>query len=83
MEPQPLPAALNPKSMLVKPGSPVKLKNFDPSFTGDLKKKAAKDLLQQGVEELGRLGRIRDRRQTIDDKFCHRHRFLAGSKLPG
>ncbi len=54
MEPQPLPAALNPKSMLVKPGSPVKLKNFDPSFTGDLKKKAAKDLLQQGVEELAR-----------------------------
>ncbi len=45
MEPQPLPAVLNPKSVLVKPGSPVKLKNFDPSFTGDLKKKAAKDLL--------------------------------------
>ena len=45
MEPQPLPAALNPNSVLVKPGSPVKLKNFDPSFTGDLKKKAAKDLL--------------------------------------
>jgi PPK2 family polyphosphate:nucleotide phosphotransferase len=47
-------AALNPDSMVVKPGSRVKLKDFDPSFTGTLKKKQAKDLLQASVEDLAR-----------------------------
>lgn len=45
-------AALNPDSMVVEPSHRVTLKDFDPSFTGDFKKKAAKELLQQSVEEL-------------------------------
>jgi PPK2 family polyphosphate:nucleotide phosphotransferase len=47
--------ALNPDSMLVKPGSKVKLKNFEPDFTGQLNKREARDLLQFGIEELARL----------------------------
>ncbi|MBW4462059.1 MAG: polyphosphate kinase 2 family protein [Nodosilinea sp. WJT8-NPBG4] len=45
-------AALKPDSMVVKPNHRAKLKNFDPSFTGDFNKKTAKELLQQSVEEL-------------------------------
>ena len=46
--------ALNPASMVVKPGTDVKLKAFNSSFTGSFKKKQAKELLQRGVEELAR-----------------------------
>lgn len=45
-------AALNSDSMMVKPNHRVKLKDFDPSFTGAFNKKAAKELLIQSVEEL-------------------------------
>ncbi|MBD2233327.1 polyphosphate kinase 2 family protein [Phormidium tenue] len=45
-------AALNPASMVVKPSRRVKLKDFDPSFTGNFNKKTAKELLIQSVEEL-------------------------------
>lgn len=45
-------AALNPDSMVVQPSRRVSLKDFDPGFTGDFKKKAAKELLIQSVEEL-------------------------------
>ncbi|MBW4485414.1 MAG: polyphosphate kinase 2 family protein [Tildeniella torsiva UHER 1998/13D] len=45
-------AALKPESMVVKPSRRVSLKDFDPGFTGDFKKKAAKELLIQSVEEL-------------------------------
>lgn len=38
--------------MVVKPGTKVNLNDFDPGFTGDLKKKAAKEFLQQGIEDL-------------------------------
>ncbi len=54
MDSQLLLDALSPDSMVVKPGTRVKLKDFDPDFTGSLKKKQAKALLQQGVEELAR-----------------------------
>ncbi|MBD1876140.1 polyphosphate kinase 2 family protein [Nodosilinea sp. FACHB-131] len=45
-------AALNPDSMMVKPSHRVRIKDFDPSFTGEFSKKTAKELLQQSVEEL-------------------------------
>ncbi|MBE9155693.1 polyphosphate kinase 2 family protein [Nodosilinea sp. LEGE 06152] len=45
---------LTPERMVVKPGTRVTLKDFDPNFTGSFKKKQAKELLQQGVEELAR-----------------------------
>ncbi|MGB3136293.1 MAG: polyphosphate kinase 2 family protein [Nodosilinea sp.] len=41
-------------SMRVESGTKVKLKNFDPDFTGDLKKKQAKELLKQEIEDLAR-----------------------------
>ncbi|MGB3202551.1 MAG: polyphosphate kinase 2 family protein [Nodosilinea sp.] len=44
--------ALNLWPMVVQPGTKVNLSDFDPSFTGDLKKKQAKDLLQQGTEAM-------------------------------
>lgn len=43
---------LDPASMLVTPGTQVKLKNFDPAFTGGLKKRNAKAWLQTGIEQL-------------------------------
>ncbi|TVP69653.1 MAG: hypothetical protein EA342_02965 [Leptolyngbya sp. LCM1.Bin17] len=46
--------ALNPDSMVVKPGHPVKLKEFDPGFTGGFKKKEAKGFLQDGIEQLAK-----------------------------
>jgi PPK2 family polyphosphate:nucleotide phosphotransferase len=46
--------ALHPDAMVVKPGTKVKLKDFDPGFTGTFKKKEARDLLLQSVEELSR-----------------------------
>lgn len=52
MDSQSFLAALKPESMVVKPSHRVSLKDFDPSFTGDFKKKAAKELLLQSVEEL-------------------------------
>lgn len=54
MDSQSFLAALNPDSMVVKPSTQVRLQAFDPGFTGDFKKKEAKALLQQGVEELAR-----------------------------
>jgi PPK2 family polyphosphate:nucleotide phosphotransferase len=45
-------AALDPERMLVKPGTRVKLKDFDPSFTGKFKKSEAKELLPVGIEQL-------------------------------
>lgn len=47
-------ASLQPDSLIAKPGSKIKLKNFDPGFTGDFKKKEAKELLQAGIDELAR-----------------------------
>jgi PPK2 family polyphosphate:nucleotide phosphotransferase len=45
-------AALAPEKMLVKPGTKVKLKDFDPSFTGQFKKREAKALLPLGIQQL-------------------------------
>lgn len=45
-------AVISPDKMLVKPGTRVKLKDFDPSFTGKLKKSEAKELLPIGIEQL-------------------------------
>jgi PPK2 family polyphosphate:nucleotide phosphotransferase len=47
--------ALVPDYMLAEPGKKIKLKNFDPGFTGKLKKSETKDWLQFGIEELARL----------------------------
>jgi PPK2 family polyphosphate:nucleotide phosphotransferase len=47
--------ALVPDYMLTEPGKKIKLKNFDPGFTGKLKKSEAQDWLQFGIEELARL----------------------------
>lgn len=40
--------------MVVKPGTIVKLQDFDSGFTGDFKKKQAKDLLHEAVKDLAR-----------------------------
>lgn len=45
---------LDPDSMLVKPGSKVKLKDFDPGFTGGFKKSQAKAFLARGIEQLAK-----------------------------
>ncbi|WP_035991321.1 polyphosphate kinase 2 family protein [Leptolyngbya sp. KIOST-1] len=47
-------AALHPDSMVIAPGTQVNLKDFDSGFTGALKKKEAKDLLQVSVGELAK-----------------------------
>lgn len=44
--------AIAPETLLVPPGSKVKLKRYDPAFTGDLKKSEARDLLDLGIERL-------------------------------
>lgn len=46
--------ASTPGRMVVKPGTIVKLPDFDPGFTGNFEKKQAKDLLHQGVKDLAR-----------------------------
>ncbi|MGG6239548.1 polyphosphate kinase 2 family protein [Nodosilinea sp. AN01ver1] len=43
-----------PERMVVKPGTHVKLQNFNPGFTGDFNKDEAKALLRQGVQDLAR-----------------------------
>jgi PPK2 family polyphosphate:nucleotide phosphotransferase len=54
MESQAFLQALHPESMVVQPDVPLNLDDFDPGFTGDFKKKEAKALLQQGIEELAK-----------------------------
>ncbi|MGB3310633.1 MAG: polyphosphate kinase 2 family protein [Nodosilinea sp.] len=54
MDSQPFLDALKQGRIVVKPGTQVKLKNFDPGFTGSFEKKQAKAMLQKGVEELAR-----------------------------
>lgn len=43
---------LNPKAMIATPGTPIRLKNFDPGYTGDFKKSEVQGLLQEGVQRL-------------------------------
>jgi PPK2 family polyphosphate:nucleotide phosphotransferase len=47
-------AAMQPETMVAKPGQKIKLKHFDPGFTGDFKKKEARTYLQAGIEALAR-----------------------------
>lgn len=54
MESQAFLQALYPESMVVQPDVPLNLDDFDPGFTGGFKKKEAKALLQQGIEELAK-----------------------------
>jgi len=49
---------LKPAAMVVQPGAQVKLKHFDPKFTGDLKKSEAKEFLAAGIEQLAKLQAI-------------------------
>ncbi|MEM9002954.1 MAG: polyphosphate kinase 2 family protein [Cyanobacteria bacterium P01_F01_bin.86] len=46
--------ALAPETMLVPVGSKVKLKDYDSTYTGKLKKSEAKELLAWGIEELAK-----------------------------
>ncbi|PSR17978.1 hypothetical protein C8255_09860 [filamentous cyanobacterium CCP3] len=46
--------AFTPERMVVKPGTNVKLQDFNPGFTGDFNKDEAKALLRQGVQDLAR-----------------------------
>ena len=36
-------AAMQPETMVAKPGKKIKLKDFDPGFTGDFKKKETEE----------------------------------------
>lgn len=47
-------AAMQPEIMVAKPGKKIKLKDFDPGFTGEFKKKEAREYLEAGIEELAR-----------------------------
>jgi len=47
-------AAISPEKMIVTPGEKVMLRNFDTTYTGQLKKEQAKEILAYGVEELAR-----------------------------
>jgi PPK2 family polyphosphate:nucleotide phosphotransferase len=46
--------ALNPDAMRVEPGTKANLATFDPDFTGDFQKKAAKKLLKKTVKQMAR-----------------------------
>ncbi|WP_337885895.1 polyphosphate kinase 2 family protein [Fischerella thermalis] len=45
---------LNPKAMIVRPGAKIKMKDFDPGYTGNFQKSEAQELLQIGVKELAK-----------------------------
>ncbi len=45
---------LNPKTMLIKPGTKISMKDFDPDYKSDFQKSEAKELLQWGVKELAK-----------------------------
>ena len=51
---QDLIAAITPEKMLVPPNKKVKLKNYDTTYTGKLKKGKAQELLAYGIEELAK-----------------------------
>ena len=51
---QDLIAAIAPEKMLVPPNKKVKLKNYDTTYTGKLKKGKAQELLAYGIEELAK-----------------------------
>ncbi|MCP6762191.1 MAG: polyphosphate kinase 2 family protein [Fischerella sp. CENA71] len=45
---------LNPKTMIVKPGTKISMKDFDPDYKSDFQKSEAQELLQWGVKELAK-----------------------------
>ncbi|MFB2768446.1 polyphosphate kinase 2 family protein [Pelatocladus sp. BLCC-F211] len=45
---------LNPQTMIVKPGTKISMKDFDPDYKSDFRKSEAKELLQWGVKELAK-----------------------------
>ncbi|NWF59601.1 MAG: polyphosphate kinase 2 family protein [Fischerella sp.] len=45
---------LNPESMIVRPGSKIKIKDFDPGYKGDFQKGEALEILQLGIKELAK-----------------------------
>lgn len=52
-------AKLHPKNLIAKPGSKIKLKDFDPGYTGNFKRKTDVDgLLEVGIQELAKYQNI-------------------------
>jgi PPK2 family polyphosphate:nucleotide phosphotransferase len=47
-------SALNPDALVATPGCPIKLKDFDPGYTGQFTKDQARVYLESGIEELAR-----------------------------
>jgi PPK2 family polyphosphate:nucleotide phosphotransferase len=47
-------SALNPDALVATPGRPIKLKDFDPGYTGQFTKDQARVYLESGIEELAR-----------------------------
>ncbi|RAM53229.1 MAG: polyphosphate kinase 2 family protein [Hapalosiphonaceae cyanobacterium JJU2] len=45
---------LNPKTMIVKPGTKINMKDFDPDYKSDFQKSEAKEVLQWEVKELAK-----------------------------
>lgn len=43
---------LKPQALIAQPGTKIKLKNFDPNYTGDFAKSDAQEFLQAGIEQL-------------------------------
>lgn len=43
---------LNPKALIAKPDTKIRLKDFDPDYTGDFTKSDAQGFLQAGIEQL-------------------------------
>ena len=57
MKPEKLLAKIDPSEYIAKPGSKIKLKDFDPSYTAGISKKKKQDvteLLQLGIQELAK-----------------------------
>jgi PPK2 family polyphosphate:nucleotide phosphotransferase len=54
MDPKKFVHQFQPQFLIAKPNSKIKLKDFDPDYTGDFKKADVAGLLQAGVEELAR-----------------------------
>ncbi|HIK45163.1 MAG TPA: polyphosphate kinase 2 family protein [Leptolyngbyaceae cyanobacterium M65_K2018_010] len=46
--------ALKPEIMMARPGSRIRLKDFDPAYTGTFSKEEAKEMLEEGIQELAR-----------------------------
>jgi PPK2 family polyphosphate:nucleotide phosphotransferase len=54
MKPEEIRSAIAPENMIAIPGKKIRLKDYDTTYTGKLKKEQAQEILEYGIEELAR-----------------------------